>query len=554
MVWDEGNAIWRAEGIAAWFRSWWCTPPGRWDTLFASQTIRHYWRYAITLEGHPSFYGLVIAAGRAVAPKGWAPWQQARVGPIVLFALAAASVYYFFRREGWGLAGLAAVAGILFLPHVFAHLQMATPDSPLCSLWIISWVVFCRKVAAARSTQKVTPLGPGRHCVGEISPVKLFQLAAQFAPFGVVLGLTMATKLTGWLAPLPFILWTVLTRRWREMAGVCLALIVATLVFVLVNPPLWHDPLCGVLEFWRRNLDRSAYNVSILFLGRRYDLYHPLPWYNTTVWVAVTVPAFLLLSFVVGLAKSFVLFRSKPWAGLLLLNMLTLLIVRATPWAPPHDGVRLFLPSVVFLGIVAGLGMATMVENLAKRHSACVQGRSGLSITIGRFTGFIVLGLTVGTCLWNLWCYRPHWLSFYNAIAGGPVGARKLGLEVTYYWDALTPEVLEWLETHTRPGEKVYFAAGPYENLLLLKRWGFIHFEFRPDAPGSYRWYVLQHRFGVWDQADAWLVAYRQPAFSKTLFASRRCCLRQDVELLGVYDWKDYEEAVFASGTAKDRK
>ena len=49
MVWDEGDAIRRAEGIARWFGE-------------ERRGIAADWQYTTRREGHPAFYGIVIAA------------------------------------------------------------------------------------------------------------------------------------------------------------------------------------------------------------------------------------------------------------------------------------------------------------------------------------------------------------------------------------------------------------------------------------------------------------------------------------------------------------
>ena len=44
-------------------------------------------------------------------------------------------------------------------------------------------------------------------------------------------------------------------------------------------------------------------------------------------------------------------------------------------------------------------------------------------------------------------------LSYYNALIGGLSGAARAGMEPTYYWDAVTPEVRDWLNAHTEAGD-----------------------------------------------------------------------------------------------------
>jgi hypothetical protein len=537
MVWDEGNAIWRAEGIGAWISKFQATPFFRWWELLCPQQISRYWKYTTVYEGHPSFYGLVIAVGRYLAPADWPAWQQARVGPIFLAALAAAAVYWRLKHLRNRGTALAAVAGILLIPRLFAHLHFAIPDSPLCSLWLLTWASFPVAGASARTTGNLSGL-EGFRAAPAIRAVIL-----RFTVFGLLLGLTLSTKFTGWLAVAPFLIWILCYRRWWDLVGLGFASLLALGIFVLVNPAIWHQPLTGIVEFWRRNLDRAAYNVSILFLGQRYDLYHPLPWYNTAVWILVALPTFILFCAAIGAFVQLRNSRHEPWGLLVVFHAACLLIVRATPWAPPHDGLRLFLPSVAFAGILAGIGLNTLWQQVIRVWKERSYRYFGVPARAVGLASFCLVFIGSASCLWNLWCYRPHWLSFYNILIGGPRGAVAKGMEVTYYWDSLTAEVLGWLSAHTKEGEKVFFAAGPYENLLLLRQWGRVAFEFRPEAPGQFRWYVLQYRFGVWQPEDWWLAQNKSPVYVKWLFGSRDCWCGADVVLLAIYRWEDLLEA-----------
>jgi hypothetical protein len=543
MVWDEGNAIWRAEGISAWFSKLITTPPAGWPEIFSRDYVRFYWRYTITLEGHPSFYGILIAAGRGLAGTLWPPWQQARLGPIMVFALAVAGVYWRVRDLRGKSAALASVIGICLIPQVLAHVQFATPDSPLCSLWLLTWACFpCR----GNCFPSGRPIGTSEPSAFRALPLgrALRDTVISYTLFGILMGLTLASKFTGWLSPLPYLVYVLLLERTScRLRGLFYAFGVALVVFLAANPPIWHEPTTGLVEFLKRNLDRSAYNVSIFFLGRRYDLNHPLPWYNTLVWIGVGIPIFVLICTFFGGGLALRRAKEEPWLLLVLMHGLILLIVRAMPFAPPHDGLRLFLPSVAFLGILAGLGADGILRAI----------RDGLPSRLERVPRVYLVGQTllalaflVGggvASLRNLICYYPHWLSFYNGLIGGPIGAFRAGLEPTYYWDALTPEVIDWLGSHTGKNEKVCFSAGPYENLVLLRRWGLLPFEFQPEAPGEYRWYVIQYRFGVWQPEDWWLAHHKQPVYTKWLFENKVGCGKRDIPLLSIYTMEDYLEA-----------
>jgi len=185
------------------------------------------------------------------------------------------------------------------------------------------------------------------------------------------------------------------------------------------------------------------------------------------------------------------------------------------------------LPSFAFLAVLAGLGC----EEVSRWFRQAGWGRAPA-------WGAIVI-LYVGAASSWFW-YAPHWLSYYNLILGGLQGAEAAGMEPTYYWDGLDRSVLDWLNTNTGPGEKVVFAAGPVENLTLARRWGWLRPDFRPGAPGSPRWYVLQNRPGAWQVADRRLWEQATPVFQKTLRPGGWGPWFLEVPLVRVYAYQDY--------------
>ncbi|HEV3023746.1 MAG TPA: hypothetical protein VGX76_14830, partial [Pirellulales bacterium] len=78
MVWDEGNAIHRAAGIERWLARF----GESWTEPFSKQAIDVDWHYTTQVEGHPAFYGTVIAIGHSFGGRWLAPLDAARLGPI----------------------------------------------------------------------------------------------------------------------------------------------------------------------------------------------------------------------------------------------------------------------------------------------------------------------------------------------------------------------------------------------------------------------------------------------------------------------------------------
>jgi len=333
MVWDEGNTLNRAVAISD-----------------------GHWPYTTVGEGHPPLSGLLVLAGWTVG-EGWLPpLVAARLGPIALFSLAAGVMAYRLSRN-WSLAaGLGGAAALMLLPRVFAHAHFATLDGPLTACRILAWATFLPAIRDNRQTQTL--------CLTGRCPW------ASVICWGVALGLCFAAKATGWLAPLPFLAYGLIDRRWAVWRALLIGGVVAIGVFHAVNPPLWSEPIRGLGTFFQLNLgraDQPGLNITTWFLGRMHNIEHPLPWYNTLVWVAVTVPPVLLGFAVIGLVTIWRERRTHLGGLLLALNFALLLIVRALPGVPPHDGVRLFLPSFAFLAGCSGIGVHATLGWVARR-------------------------------------------------------------------------------------------------------------------------------------------------------------------------------------------
>ncbi len=373
IVWDEGDTIVRAESLR---------DLADWRQVGA-------WPYTIVREGHPPLVGLLVAGGERLAPGGLDPLTRDRFGPILLFSLAAGAMFYRLKRDyGLWIVGIVAIGVLMTMPRMFAHAHFATLDAPLTACWVLAWATF----APARRNWAWTPL------------------------FALALGLTLAAKFTGWLAPLPFIAWTVLYRDRGGLRALAVGVPLAVMVFVALNPPLWSQPVEGLRTFFELNLNRGenpGLNITTQFFGRLYDLDHPLPAYNTIVWTLIVVSPMSLLLAGVGVVATIRRWRTDPVSTLLVFPWLTLLVVRALPWAPPHDGVRLFLPSFAFLAALAGVGAGRALyrETLFGPNRIVAQGWAKVAIGIA---------LVMGTV--DAVAYFPHGLSFYNRLIGGLAG------------------------------------------------------------------------------------------------------------------------------------
>lgn len=579
LTWDEGESVDRVEHLLTWLGT---------DHPLTVKSIEEHWAFTTRIEGHPAGYGLVIALGKTIYTflpglnNLFSPKTEYRFGPLLLFAITIGVVFNHLHCRFSQSVAVFWVLTVLLLPRVFAHLHIAACDSPLLSCWLLCWATFNSAFIPKDN------LDPSKNELSASPPTFLnlkmsanagkmpaFPVLFRVVLWGFCLGLTLSMKFTGWIAIIPcFLTVLILPNRIKNMFCRFLpGLFLALAVFFLLNPPLWVDPIQGFLQFFSLNTSRTGFNISILFLGQMYNLDHSLPWYNTIVWVLITIPlGFLLL----GLYGVYSLFRRSPHLTFgirfsLLLNAMILLIVRAIPGTPPHDGVRLFVPAFPFLAMIIAMGATALFfptekirESAGKKPAFAGSRPSRLHKRkdAGKMPAFaeffrsallpikplsrLFVILVFVFSLFNMFWYSPQWLSYYNAVIGGLNGAKRAGMEPTYYWDALDGEVLDWIARNTDQDELVCFSASSTKNMLLLRKWGELERDFfrrsATDQQGKpIRWYILQRRPSGEYPRDICLIEQSEPVFRKVIRRGGIGIWRlDDVPLLEIYSFDDF--------------
>lgn len=473
IVWDEGEYLGRALHISEWLRLLWTAPaaPGP-ASPFSAETIRAHWQFITWSEGHPAFGAIPTALTSLAFGQLLHPLTAARLGPIAVFGVAVGLVSFRLRQAYGTVAALVAAAALLTFPRLFAEAHYVTLDGQLTAWWLAAWAVEAR---------------PRRHWRDE---------AGTSALVGVLAGFTCAVKFSGWAIWPPLVLIRLIAHdRWRRAGGLLVAAPVALLTYFAVNPPLWHDVVATTATHLTLNLRRTL-NIPVQFLGTSYDLTHSLPWYNTLVWLVIVTPVPLLVLGAVGAWSALRRFGGTETA--LLLHCSALLVVRALPGTPPHDGVRLFLPALGFWCVLAGVGAHRLLQSAAARSPRW------------RLTAATALVLALAGGAVNLARYYPQPLAHYNLLAGGVRGAAALGMEPTYWWDALDRRALAWLNAHTGAGEAVAFSAP--SNIGVLRDWGWLQPE-QANRRDPFKWYVIQNRTAMLSLADRHLLAHAVPAY-----------------------------------------
>jgi 4-amino-4-deoxy-L-arabinose transferase-like glycosyltransferase len=497
IVWDEGFTLIRLERVRHWILA--VRDPesyaANWNTnrvaiswrdgvrtpraseidtrskLFSPRAITWFWPFAREEpHGHPPFYALLGLLGDVLTP-GRNELSRARLGAILLFAATSGALFASLasRRGVW--SGALGAGSLVLSPQLFAMGHYAHYDAPLTCLWVGSILAFAG--AAIPASGAATG---DRH-----SPRWTWVIF-----FGILAGAAAGTKITGWLLPLPFLVWTALHRDRRGALTLAVGGLVAAATVYAVTPPWWHSPWDGLITFLSSNLARGKNApMPVQFLGKVYvSPNQSLPWYNTLVWTVAASPVGFLAWALVGSVRA-LRHRADRFASLAVTSWAFLLILRALPHTPGHDGVRQILPAFGALAIVSALGVGP---------------RPGLGSRL-----LIVAAILEGVV--SIAIMMPVPLSYFSPAVGGLPGAARLGFEPTYYWDTFTPGVIDQVNRQTAPGRSIAFALTPF-SYHYLKQSG----QIRPEAESLVRslpwqWYMLQNRQGAMTPLDRALIA-----------------------------------------------
>ncbi|AMV37249.1 ArnT family glycosyltransferase [Planctomyces sp. SH-PL62] len=374
-------------------------PLGRWLLGIASKALEPFEAWIFG----PDPTGLYVLSGR--------------VAPALAFAVLVGLIAAEAARRWGAAAGIASAWTLLVMPRVFGHAHLAALDTFLGLFWTLALL------AAARAVDARRPL-----------PV---MLAA-----GVLWGLALLTKIHAWfLVPL-ILAWALIRLRPAKALGLVSAWgAVGVLVFVAGWPWLWYETFPRWGAFWGTGVVRASIRVE--YFGRIWAD-RDVPWHYPWLYFAVTVPILLHVMGAVGVARGWRERREDPFPALLIASVLLFLLLFSMR-VPVYDGERLFLLVFPAWAMLAGFGFAAAW----RRWGAFRAGRAAL---VG-----LMLGQAYGAA-----SMHPFGLSYYNLLVGGLPGAERLGLEPTYWGDAVDRLLLDELARRVEPGEVVALAPTLY--------------------------------------------------------------------------------------------
>ena len=495
---------------------WWerlgqARSPADIQALVEPDALLYYWTYARHgVNFHPPLAGQLNLLTHAVFGRWVRDVPSRRLSSCFEVSAAVALLFGFLsRRYGW-VAGVVAAGSLLMMPRVFGESHVAGTDTPGLLLWPLTAVAFWNGLNPGGRRWRVLvgvllglafvekmgavvvlvpllvwlrlsrpPLGVFRRGAGADWVDGVLTVSAMLAPLGLafaeILRLTRSfpepsytdlfverplSYLPGAILLGPLAVWVVrriLGRVFRRspvwgaerpaLETLTAVLAFAPVVGWLGNPAWWRETLPRLSHYYMLNTMRRGAlpDIRIFYRGHVYE--YSLPWENAWLLTGLTVPLATLAFAILGLVFTFRTFRRDKLPAYFLLHLSTLPMVRMLT-TPAHDGVRLFLPTFFFLAAMAGWGASSASRLLADRLGARASGWPGLAVAL----------LALAGPAWSLAGVHPYELSYFNAVAGGPRGAwERRGMELSYWYDAFTPRVLDDLNRKFPGGAQVDF-------------------------------------------------------------------------------------------------
>lgn len=378
-----------------------------------------------------------------------------RLAPALAFAILVGMVTSnAFRR--WGaVPGLAAGWSLLAMPRVFTHGHLAALDTFLSLFWTTALLAGAR--ALDRDGSPWRALGAGA----------LWSLA-------------LLTKIHAWLLVPVMAVWAAarLPLR-RAVLVVSVWGITGVALFAAGWPWLWYDTWARWRAYWGTSVERAT--ILVEYFGRVVPD-RDVPWHYPWLYFAVTVPAGLQVLGALGLYAGW---RRRDALAALLAGTIVLFLAIFSTRVPVYDGERLFLLIFPAWALLIGLGFGQAWTRWGTRR------RGRLALTA------LLLAQGYGTI-----AFHPFGLSYYNLLTGGLPGAQRLGLELTYWNDAVDRVLLDRLAREARPGAvaalvpTLYPGQGVLTTTAPLARREVV---LQDDAAaGRAEWLVLSRRTAYW--------------------------------------------------------
>jgi 4-amino-4-deoxy-L-arabinose transferase-like glycosyltransferase len=350
--------------------------------------------------------------------------HSGRLAPALAFATLVGLVSHAAGARYGRAAGVGAGVALILMPRVFSHAHLGALDTFLCLFWVAALLAAVRGLSSRR-------------------PVSGMLLA------GVVWGLAVLTKIHAWLLP-PILLVYVLAchRSLRRLLALAVWAGSGLVVFFAGWPWLWYDTAERLRAYFGTGVERTS--LLVQYFGHVYRD-RDVPWHYPWFYFLVTVPVGFHVLGALGLVQGWRMRRTDAFPLLLVGSIATFLVLFSTGVAV-YDGERLFLVTFPLWAIVIGLGFRTAWRRAGAGAGAERGVGAGASAGKRIALRVILIALMAGQG-YGVLAFHPFGLSYYNVLVGGLPGAERLGLELTYWGDAVDGVLLDELASSAQRGQ-----------------------------------------------------------------------------------------------------
>lgn len=457
---DEGFYFRAASLYVGWFEELWANlQAGDLAASFSRESIDQHWSYN---PEHPVLMKAAFALSHLLFHDGLGVMSSStawRFPAMVTASALLVGVYLFTRDLAGRLAGIVAVAALLFQPRFFFHAHLAVFDVPITAFWF--WVCY----AYWRSYES-----------------KRWALTT-----GILFGLALSVKLNAFFLPIVLVgHWAL--NRWRQFrvdlqAGTVSLpaipkafwsmLVFGPMLFYALWPRHWFDTFERVRWYMEFHLEHEHYLVH--YFGESLQV-PPFPISYPWVMTLVTVPLVILVACSIGavtyfwrsgqwtrLKETFRAFRQRRWpdgapadprgTGLLVaINVIFPIALISMPDTPIFGGTKHWMPAMPFVAILAGFGVVTTIRGLrpiAERYTGRAR-KVAMAVVATLLAGCVIV-----PSMWATATNHPFGTSYYNALVGGERGAadRKM---MRQYWGYASRHALPWLNEQAPQNSAVY--------------------------------------------------------------------------------------------------
>lgn len=415
---------------------------------------------------HPPLHKVLAGVSEFVfhARLGWMSKITAYRFPTVFFVFILTLCLFRWTESVYGFpAAFWATLCSFILPRLFFHAHLAAFDYAVTTFWFTVLYAFW--------------LGRRKRRWVYVS--------------AFLLGLALLTKLNAFFLWVPLgVIWLLHLKDELELfpgvekkrTAISFAknflplIIIPPLVFIALWPWLWVDPVGRIGQYMAFHL--RHFDVPIFYFG---TLYRKGPWHYPFVMLALTTPPIVLVASVFGVARLWRCQFRRANLFVLFNILFPLAIVGFSP-APKYDGVRLFLPALPYLAVLAGYGLFQALELLRKP-------------VLKRLAAFACAAAIAGSGYYSLWRPFPHHFAYFNALIGGTDGAQQSGFDIEY-WGSSYGKLLPWLNENS---DARYWVALGMINAGLLRSDKLLSAKVRFGGPKNSERMILMNRPGMYN-------------------------------------------------------